>query len=95
MAEIDSIEKLIEEIGNTKELDDVAIKIKEVVAWKASATDPEEIRQADEALKILTVEIPLTIKARLDSQWGERLAEIVKFGLQLTKIVLDSGVIKL
>ena len=95
MAEIDSIEKLIEEIGNTKELDDVAIKIKEVVAWKASVTDPEEIRQADEALKILTVEIPLTIKARLDSQWGERLAEIVKFGLQLTKIVLDSGVIKL
>ena len=89
--EILTLVKDLSESGNynEEEMEALGKKIEEVVAWRKEAETDEAKAQADEALDILTNDIPITMKAIVaEEKLANKLSRIVSFGIRVAKLMI-------
>lgn len=74
---------------NKEHMQNLGKKAAKILAWKYTAKDEEEKRQADIAYEILTKEIPITLKGMVSTETVARsVAKILVFGLKVAKLLI-------
>ena len=74
---------------NKESMTNISKHAAKIVAWRYTAKDDEEKRQADIAYEIMIKEIPITIKGMVSQETLARtIAKGIMFGLKVARVLM-------